>query len=141
MNDSAFPAIGDYAFLSDCHSSALIGRDASVEWACFHRFDARPAFARILDRDLGGYFRIAPAAKWESFRRYLPDTNVLETRFETASGAVSITDCMPVRGDPDRPGRTERPAPSHLLVRVIRGLEGEVEMSLEFKPRFEYGMT
>jgi GH15 family glucan-1,4-alpha-glucosidase len=60
MDDARFPAIGDYAFLSDCRSCALVGRDAAVEWACFGRFDARPVFARLLDRDMGGWFRIAP---------------------------------------------------------------------------------
>ncbi|MGI9556798.1 MAG: trehalase-like domain-containing protein, partial [Solirubrobacterales bacterium] len=141
MSDGGFPPIGDYAFISDCHSCALIGRDASVEWACFHRFDGRPPFARILDRDVGGYFRIAPGADWEGSQRYLPDTNVLETTFTTATGAVTITDCLPLRGDPDDPGETERPYPSHLLIRVVRGIRGSVEMKLEFRPRFEYGMT
>ncbi|MCM2416845.1 trehalase-like domain-containing protein [Streptomyces sp. RKAG293] len=95
--DTGFPPISDYAFLSDCHSVALVGRDASVEWACFHRFDQRSVFARILDRERGGYFRIAPVAEYTTTRRYLPDTNVLETRFETATGAVTVTDCLPVR--------------------------------------------
>jgi GH15 family glucan-1,4-alpha-glucosidase len=141
MTSSGFPPISDYAFLSDCHSCALIGRDASVEWACFHRFDSSPAFARILDRDRGGHFRIAPTGEWRGSRRYLPQTNVLETRFETPSGVVSVTDCLPLRGDPEHPGASRRPDPSHLLIRVVRGLEGRVETGLEFKPRFEYGLT
>ncbi|WP_214317864.1 glycoside hydrolase family 15 protein [Nonomuraea sediminis] len=88
MAGDGYPAISDYAFLSDCHSLALVGRDASVEWACFHRFDSSPVFARILDRDRGGYFRIAPSGDHRVTRRYLPHTNVLETRFETATGAA-----------------------------------------------------
>src|SRR5680860_1370882 len=134
MADDTFPAIGDYAFISDCRSLALIGRDASVEWACFGRFDSAPAFARILDRDIGGWFRIAPTQPARSSHRYLPDTNVLETRFETDTGAVTITDCLPV-------GAAKDGLPDDLLVRVVHCVEGSVDMRLVFRPRFEYGLT
>ncbi|MFE5585539.1 glycoside hydrolase family 15 protein [Kitasatospora sp. NPDC056531] len=141
MGETRYPPISDYAFLSDCHSVALVSRDASVEWACFHRFDGRSVFARILDRDRGGYFRIAPVADFTTTRRYLPDTNVLETRFETATGAVTVTDCLPVREDLTRPGHPERRPPGNLLLRRVRGEAGTVELGLEFAPRLEYGMT
>jgi hypothetical protein len=59
---NAYPPIGDYALLSDCHSAALVSRDGSIDWCCFHRFDARPVFARLLDWSGGGHFRIAPTA-------------------------------------------------------------------------------
>ncbi len=137
----AFPDIGDYAFLSDCHSLALVTSDASVEWACFHRFDSRPVFARILDRDLGGWFRIAPRGEFTSTRRYLPGTNVLETRFETGSGVVTVTDLLPVGAHPLHPAATEHLVAKHLLLRVVRGLEGRVDLELELHPRFEYGLT
>jgi alpha,alpha-trehalase len=140
-DDDQYPPIPDFAFLSDCQSLALIGRDASVEWACFRRFDSRPVFARILDRKRGGYFRIAPAGEYETTRRYVPETNVLETTFRTSTGVVTITDCLPVHEDPDTPGRTVRRKPEDLLVRIVRGVEGSVEMQLEFHPRFEYGLT
>ncbi len=139
--DRGFPPISDYAFLSDCRSCALVARDASVEWACFHRFDARPIFARILDRDRGGWFRICPAGPFEASRRYLPDTNVLETRFETEGGAVTVVDCLPLHRDPESPGRTRPCDPRGLLLRVVRGLAGSVELSLDYHPRFEYGLT
>ncbi|MEU3463569.1 glycoside hydrolase family 15 protein [Streptomyces sp. NPDC006733] len=141
MTDSGFPPISDYAFLSDCHSTALVSRDASVEWACFHRFDGRSVFARILDRDRGGHFRIAPVGEYTVTRRYLPDTNVLETAFATATGIVTVTDCLPVRADPDRPGRVARRPPDGLLLRTVHGVSGTVELALEFVPRFEYGLT
>jgi GH15 family glucan-1,4-alpha-glucosidase len=141
MAETNYPPISDYAFLSDCHSVALVGRDASVEWACFHRFDGRSVFARILDRDRGGYFRIAPIEPFTTTRRYLPDTNVLETRFETASGAVTVTDCFPVREDLTRPGRPERRGPHGVLLRTVRGEAGTVTLSLHFAPKFEYGLT
>ena len=76
-----YPPIGDYALLSDCHSAALISRDGSVDWACFHRFDARPVLSRLLDWQKGGYFRIYPSGPYEVTRRYLDGTNVLETTF------------------------------------------------------------
>ena len=82
-----YPPIADYALISDCQSAALVSRDGSIDWCCFERFDARPVFARQLDWDRGGYFRVAPTEAYTVVRRYLPSTNVLETRFTTATGA------------------------------------------------------
>ncbi|MFE7094265.1 glycoside hydrolase family 15 protein [Streptomyces erythrochromogenes] len=141
MNADQYPAISDYAFLSDGHSLALIGRDASVEWACFHRYDAPPVFARALDRNKGGYFRIAPTSPYVTTRRYLPDTNVLETTFRTADGVVTVTDCLPVRDDPAHPGRPARREPGHVLQRHVRGVSGAVEMAVEFFPTFDFGRS
>ncbi|MEX1295586.1 MAG: glycoside hydrolase family 15 protein [Candidatus Limnocylindrales bacterium] len=143
MSDSAgFPAISDYAFLSDCHSLALVARDGSIEWAVFHRFDGRPVFARILDRDIGGFFRVGPTAPdAEVRRRYLPGTNVLETTFTTADGVVTLTDFMPVEPDPDEIGKAHRLGARHSLIRIVRGVGGSVEMEMAFHPRFEYGLT
>ncbi|MFD7084080.1 glycoside hydrolase family 15 protein [Streptomyces sp. NPDC059918] len=141
MNADQYPAISDYAFLSDGHSLALIGRDASVEWACFHRYDAAPVFARLLDRRKGGYFRIAPTSPFETTRRYLPDTNVLETTFRTADGVVTVTDCLPVHEDPAHPGRPARRSPGHVLQRHVRGVSGAVEMAVEFFPTFDFARS
>jgi GH15 family glucan-1,4-alpha-glucosidase len=97
ISSDGFPAISDYAFLSDCHSLALVARDGSIEWAVFHRFDGRPVFARLLDRDIGGFFRVGPTApEVETRRRYVPGTNVLETTFSTNGGVVTLTDFLPV---------------------------------------------
>ncbi len=114
--DDGFPPISDYAFLSDCHSLALVARDGSIEWAVFHRFDGRPVFARILDRDIGGFFRVAPAEPEAGIeRRYLPGTNVLETTFRTSTGVVTLTDFMPVEPDPDEIGVAHRLGARHSL--------------------------
>ena len=139
---NAFPPSSDYAFLSDCHSLALVARDASIEWAVFHRFDGRPVFARLLDRDIGGYFRVAPATPdVDITRRYLPGTNVLETTFRTPAGVVALTDFMPVEPDEEEVGRAHRLGARHSLVRILRGIAGSVEVDLAFRPRFEYGLT
>jgi GH15 family glucan-1,4-alpha-glucosidase len=141
-DDGGFPPISDYAFLSDCHSLALVARDGSIEWAVFHRFDGRPVFARMLDRDVGGFFRIAPTEPGATItRRYLPGTNVLETTFRTTTGEISLTDFLPVESDEDEIGNAHQLGARHSLIRIVRGLSGSVDVGLTFRPRFEYGLT
>jgi alpha,alpha-trehalase len=132
MNE-VYPPISDYALISDCHTAALVSRDGSIDWCSFHRFEARPVFARLLDWAQGGFFRVAPRDEYETNRRYLPGTNVLETRFETATGAITLTDCIPVREEPGHP--------DHLLIRLVRCVAGEVPVKVKLEPRFDYGLT
>jgi GH15 family glucan-1,4-alpha-glucosidase len=133
MSAQAYPPISDYALISDCHTAALVSRDGSIDWCSFHRFEARPVFARLLDWAKGGFFRIAPRDDYEATRRYLPGTNILETRFETADGVLLLTDCVAVKDDPGHP--------DHRLIRMVRCLEGEVAVKVKFEPRFDYGLT
>jgi alpha,alpha-trehalase len=133
MNESRYPPISDYALLSDRHSGALVSKHGSIDWCTFHRFEARPVFARLLDWGKGGFFRIAPTGDYEASRRYLPGTNVLETRFQTADGVLVLTDCFFVR---DQEGH-----PDHRLLRHVRCEEGEVAVKAKFEPRFDYGLT
>ena len=129
--------IGDYALIGDCHSAALVGRDGSIDWACFPRFDSDAVFARILDADHGGHFQVAPVAPHQVRRAYVEDTNVLRTQFETATGRIELLDCMPVLPfDPARP--TEVRAHGSIL-RQARCVEGEVALRIGLAPRFEYG--
>ena len=94
----AHPAIGDYAFLSDCHSVALVSRAGSVDWCCMPRIDSASVFARILDYDRGGYCEIAPAGAGASTsRRYLDDTLVTDTTIRTAGGEARVLDCFAMR--------------------------------------------
>jgi len=131
---NAYPPISDYALLSDCHTAALVSRDGSIDWCCFHRFEARPVFARLLDWGKGGFFRIAPRDEYEVSRRYLPGTNILETTFRTAGGGVLVlTDFVPVKRDMGHP--------DHHLLRLVRCTEGEVAVKAKFEPRFDYGLT
>jgi GH15 family glucan-1,4-alpha-glucosidase len=128
-----YPPISDYALIGDCHGGALVSRDGSIDWCAFHRFVASPVFGRILDWERGGHFRIAPRDAYRSSRRYLPDTNVLETMFETHTGTVTLTDFFDVRTDGGHP--------DHRLLRIVRCTRGKVPVVLEFEPRFDYGLT
>jgi GH15 family glucan-1,4-alpha-glucosidase len=136
-----YPPISDYAFLSDCHSLGMVARDGTLEWMCFHRFDNNPVFACMLDREKGGFFRVAPVAPSTITRRYLPDTNVLETRFTTDTGVITVTDCLPCWEDERESGKLAVTQPRHLLVRLVRCEKGEVEVAVTFSPRFDFGRT
>jgi GH15 family glucan-1,4-alpha-glucosidase len=130
--------IGDYAMIGDCHSMALVGPDGSIDWCCFPRFDSPSVFASVLDRDRGGYFRVMPGENVRKVERmYLPATNVLETTFDTDSGRLELTDCMPVgRFDPARPAAVES---RHSLLRRVRCIEGRASAEITIEPRYEYG--
>ncbi|MCB1003584.1 MAG: glycoside hydrolase family 15 protein [Acidimicrobiales bacterium] len=136
--------IGDYGVIGDCHSLALVGRDGSIDWCCFPRFDSPSVFGRVLDPDRGGHFALGPApagsgAATATSRRYLPATNVLCTRFEVEGGVLELTDCMPVaRYDPEHPARVTA---QRALLRRVRCLEGQVECHLDLRPRPEYGVV
>jgi GH15 family glucan-1,4-alpha-glucosidase len=120
--------IEDYALIGDTRTAALVGRDGSIDWLCVPRFDAPACFAALLGGPEHGRFKLAPkAAPTRVRRRYRPGTLVLETEFETADGAVRISDCMPL---PD--GRTE-------IARLVEGLSGRVAMEMELVVRFDYG--
>ncbi|MCB1319826.1 MAG: glycoside hydrolase family 15 protein, partial [Leptospiraceae bacterium] len=121
----------------DCHSSALVGKDGSIDWACFPRFDSPSVFCRVLDADRGGYFQIAPPQYERVEREYLHDTNVLCTRFHTDSGTLEVTDCMPVAPlDPDRPAHVRA---YNAILRYVRCVSGHVSVRVVLEPRFEYG--
>jgi len=123
--------------IGDCHSLALVGRDGSIDWLCFPRFDSPSVFARSLDDD-GGQFQIAPVAEVRDVHRtYLPATNVLATTFVTSEGVLELTDCMPVRPfDPERPAAVDHHAS---VLRRARCVSGRVTVAVVLRPRFEYG--
>ncbi len=131
-------AIAEYALLSDCHSAALVARDGSVEWLCFPRFDAPAVFARLLDDD-GGHWSIRPLGEARATRRYREGSLVLVTRFETADGAVELEDALAV--GPNERGHELGAGSPHALLRRLRGVEGEVEIAVEYAPRPEYGLV
>src|SRR6185295_5909626 len=120
--------IEDYALIGDCESAALVSCDGSIDWLCWPRFDSDACFAALLGEPKHGRFRIAPKDEATRVtRRYRPDTLILETRFETADGAVTLIDFMPIRGvNPD-------------CVRIVVGERGRVPMFVEVIWRFGYG--
>jgi GH15 family glucan-1,4-alpha-glucosidase len=127
--------IGDYAIIGDCRTAALISRDGSLDWLCFPRFDSSSIFAALLDRERGGRFRIRPAEPFEADRRYLPDTNVLETTYRTAGGVCTLRDLMPVDSEAEK---RLSPLPEHLVLRELEGRAGEVTLEILYEPRPDY---
>jgi alpha,alpha-trehalase len=143
---SAFPPIGDYAFLSDCETTALVAPNGNVEWLCLPRMDSPSVFASILDRDAGS-FRLAPAdVNVPAGRRYIPGTMVVETSWETRMGWVIVRDALcigPWHHDTER-SRSHRRSPTdhdadHVLLRMIECVQGSAEIKLECEPAFDYG--
>src|SRR5512142_795744 len=120
--------IEDYALIGDCHTAALVGRDGSINWLCFPRFDSAACFAALLGGHGHGRWLIAPAAEVHGVRRkYRDGTLILETEFETNEGAVRIIDCMPLSNE-----RWD-------VLRIVEGLSGRVAMRMELIIRFDYG--
>jgi GH15 family glucan-1,4-alpha-glucosidase len=129
--------IGDYALLSNCRSAALVSRAGSVDWLCFPRFDGPSVFGRLLD-ERAGHWSIRPVDDAQIARRYVDDTMVLETTFRTSSGTVTLVDALAV-GRNERGHELGAEAPS-VLLRRLTGVDGEVDMELEYVPRPEYGL-
>jgi len=120
--------IEDYALIGDCEAAALVGRDGSIDWLCWPRFDSDACFAALLGWEEHGRWRIAPRdAKTRVTRRYRGNSLILETRFETSEGAVLLVDFMPFR--------TETPN----IIRLVVGERGHVVMDTELVLRFGYG--
>jgi GH15 family glucan-1,4-alpha-glucosidase len=132
----AYPPIGDYALIGDGRSAALVSRDGSLDWLCWPRFDSPSIFAALLDTERGGRFRVRPTGAFRSERRYLPDTNVLETVFHTPSGTVALRDLMPVASEEDKRATL---TPKHEVLRELKGLAGHVEIEVVYTPRPDYG--
>jgi GH15 family glucan-1,4-alpha-glucosidase len=129
--------IAEYALLSDCHSAALVHQGGSVDWLCFPRFDSPSVFGRLLDAS-AGHWSITPRGPAEITRRYLPETMVLETTFRTDSGTAVLVDALAV-GRNEQGHELGAEAPSALL-RQLTGVNGTVEIDIEYAPRPEYGL-
>jgi GH15 family glucan-1,4-alpha-glucosidase len=131
-------AIADHAILSDRHSSALVNTAGSVEWLSFPRFDSPSVFGRLLGA-AAGHWQIQPAGEWQSSRRYVDRTLVLETTFTTQTGTLVLTDLLAL--GPDNGGhRLGREVP-HLLIRRVECTAGEAALDFSYEPRPEYGLV
>jgi GH15 family glucan-1,4-alpha-glucosidase len=133
-----FRPIADYGLLADCNSAALVDRDGSIAWLCLPRYDSAAVFAQILD-PAGGHWQIRPRGAYRSQRRYLRGTLVIETTFATETGSVKLIDAMAF-AEGQRHHDLGFGAP-HLLLRLVEGVVGQVELELELAPRPEYGLV
>ena len=121
--------IAEHGVIGDLRTVALVGTDGTIDWFCLPRFDSPSVFAAILDKDKGGYFRIAPSRMGFTPKQlYFPDTNVLITRFLTPEGVGEVQDFMPVAGG--RHGQR--------LIRRVLAVRGELHFRVEVEPRFDY---
>ena len=121
--------IEDHGVIGDLHTAALVGIDGTIDWLCLPRFDAPSVFASILDDEKGGHFRLRPLNYVRSQQLYLPDTNVLLTRFLSSEGVAEVLDFMPIEA-----GLKER----HDLVRSIRVVRGSMRFEVDCRPAFDY---
>jgi GH15 family glucan-1,4-alpha-glucosidase len=142
---SPFPPIADYAFLSDCHTGALVAADGAIDWLCVPRFDAPSIFGSLLDRGAGS-FRFGPfGINHPTERAYEPGTNVLVTTWKTPTGWVVVRDALtmgPTEVEDTITPHTRPPADDdaeHLLVRTVECVDGNVEVELVCEPAFDYG--
>ncbi len=131
---NAYRPIRDYALLGDCHGSALVTRDGSVDWCCLGRFDADPVFWRILDTAKGGFFQVCPEGHARAERGYLPRTNILRTTFTAEGGRVALTDFMPVGRAPGAAADdfVTLNAPGWFM-RIVEGVEGRLRLRVRFR--------
>jgi GH15 family glucan-1,4-alpha-glucosidase len=123
--------IRDYALIGDGRTAALVARDGSVDWLCLPDLDSPSVFGRILDPDRGGHMSFELAGDGAATRRYVPNTNVLETTFETRDGVLRLTDALTLPGRALAPGRE--------LARRFECVSGSVDVTWTLEPRFDYG--
>ncbi len=123
--------IEDYAIIGDLHAAAIVGTNGSIDWLCLPHFDSPACFARLLGDADHGFWQFAPVGGDETItarrRKYVENSLVLETEFDTPTGTVRITDCMPIRDSHPH------------VVRLVEGMSGTVDMHMDLAVRFDYG--
>ena len=129
----SYPSIADHGLIGDLQSAALVATDGTIDWFCCPRFDSPSVFASLLDHRRGGRFALAPVTPARTTKQmYMPDTAILVTRFLSESGIAEVVDFMPI----DQPRIV---SDQRRIVRVVRGIRGEVEFEARVEPRFDYG--
>ena len=131
FDSAAYPPIEDYGLVGNMRTAALVGKNGSVDWLCFPHFDSPSVFAAVLDHDKGGHCRLEVDGEMSVRQTYLPDSNVLVTRYAGDDGAAEIVDYMPV-------GEIGPDAGYHRLIRHVRVLRGRVRVRLSCCPGFDY---
>ena len=126
--------IEDYGVIGDLQTVALVGRNGSIDWCALPDFDSPSVFGALLDAKKGGFFRIAPPDTPSMDRKqlYLPETNVLVTRFVSADGVGEVTDFMPIKSHPERPGL------GHHIDRMVHMVHGTMRFEMICRPAFNY---
>ena len=128
--------ISDYGIIGNSRSAALVSKNGSIDWLCWPCFDNPSIFCKILDLKKGGCFSISPKQSFTSSRKYWPDTNILETHFETATGKMTLLDFMPVMEE----GQKSEILDAELeILRIVECTEGEFEVECNYEPRPQYG--
>src|SRR5579863_9331363 len=146
MNTRTYQAIDSYGVIGDCHSVVLVAPDGSVDWGCLPDFDSPAIFCRLLDRERGGYFQIAPTNDTiPGVQRYLRGSNVLQTRFTSITGEITLTDFMPVETlsawqfrELNNNTWTREDGSCHCLVRIVECTHGELPITMKLKVSPEY---
>jgi GH15 family glucan-1,4-alpha-glucosidase len=128
-----YKKISDYGVIGNLYTMALVGIDGSIDWLCLPYLDSPAVFGALLDDAQGGRFSLAPLEEWDSTQAYLPETNILITRFRTRTGILRLLDFMPVAANRENPQET---APA--LYRLVEMEQGSMELQLVFEPRFDY---
>jgi GH15 family glucan-1,4-alpha-glucosidase len=130
----SYKPIADYGIIGDLRSVALVGKDGCIDWCCLPRFDSPSIFAALLDDKKGGSFRLQPTGDGGVKQMYLPNTNVLVTRFMGGQGMAEVTDFMPIGRESG--GETDQQA--RQLVRIAKAIRGPVHFRMECRPAFDY---
>ena len=134
-----YKQIDDYGLIGDMHGSALVSSDGSIDWCCMPRFDSPALFSRTLDSNKGGFYKLAPAKFNSSIRRYLPNTNVLETSFTTSTGTGVLIDFMPVHRHVIMSRESLEVTDSQRVVRILHCTKGRLDFEMDCYPKFDYG--
>ncbi len=132
LSDGYLP-IEDYGIIGDLHTVALIGKNGSIDWCCIPRFDAPSVFGALLDSQKGGFFRLAPPYVPGMTRKqiYIPDTNILITRFLSVSGVCEVIDFMPIK-------EVDSKSHQHHIIRSVHVVRGSMPIEMVCKPAFNY---
>src|SRR5258707_1881540 len=128
----SFEPIENYGVIGNMRSIALVGVNGSIDFLCYPHFDSPTVFAALLDDERGGCFQIQPQLKLRHVRQmYLPDTNILLTRFLAEEGLAELRDFMPIGADDGEPNE---------IIRTLTVIRGEIRFKMSCQPRFNYGM-